>query len=161
MEMSTAYVPAGDYSVGFDLYGDPAIYGDATTLLDSFDATGVFHLYPGLNDFRGTLASFITQSFVVGWSIYAQGIPTSCSYVGANSVDFDFETDLSSARITSTFDCNQGSGISFSIPFEATSAQWQMYAVDIHGQDIASLAGGAVPVPGNVDIHLGTQPLSF
>jgi hypothetical protein len=36
-----------------------------------------------------------------------------------------------------------------------------MYAVDSSGQDIASLTGGTVPVPGNADVHLGVQPFSF
>jgi hypothetical protein len=161
MEMSTAYVPAGDYAVGFDLYGDPTIYGNASTLLDSFDGTGTFHLYPGLNDFRSPDAAFITQSLVVGWGVYSQGVLSACSYVGAKSVDLDFQVPGSSARITSTFDCNQGSGISFPIPYGATSAQWQMYAVDFSGQDIASVAGGTVPVPSNADVHLGTQYFSF
>ena len=31
---TTVTVPAGSYYAGFDLYGDPQIYGNATTLLD-------------------------------------------------------------------------------------------------------------------------------
>jgi hypothetical protein len=173
MEMSTAYVPADNYTVGFDLYGDPAIYGNATTLLDSFDladgygTTVVLPLYAGLNDFRGSVAPFVTQSFIVGWGIYYQGVPTTCSSVYAAGVDLDFAILGSSTWVTSPFDCVTGAGTSYAIPYDPTtqqrptSAQWKLYLVDSTGQDIASLAGASVFVPTNTDINLGSQYFSF
>jgi hypothetical protein len=163
LQMSTAYVPAGDYNVGFDLYGKLAIYGNTTTLLDSFDVgdingnTAVIHLYSGLNDFRTPYAAFITQSFFVDWSIYNQGVPTTCSNVGAADVDLDFEIAGSSTQITSSFTCSTGSGASFAIPFGATTAQWQLYLVDPNGTNIGSLPGATVGVPSNSDVNLGQQ----
>jgi hypothetical protein len=163
MEMSTSYVPAGDYTVGFDLYGDPHIYGNTPTLLDSFDLgdgygnTAVVHLLPGLNDLRTSPAPFITQSFVVGWGLDFQGVLTTCSAMSAAGVDLDFSVDGGVTWVTSPFNCSTGAGTSYPIPYGETSVQWKLYLVDQTATDIASLAGATVGVPTSTNINLGTQ----
>jgi hypothetical protein len=174
MEMSTAYVPAGSYTVGFALYGDPAIYGNALTILDSFDmvdssgATSTFSILSGLNDFRSSVAAFVTQSFVLGWGISYQGAPTTCGAMYAAAVDLDVAVEGSSTWVTSRFNCTTGAGTSYAIPFynpttgqPATTVQWRLYLVDQTGQDIASVAGGTVGIPAYTDIDLGKQYFSF
>jgi hypothetical protein len=163
MEVSTSYVPAGDYTVGFDLYGDLQEYGNTTTLLDSFDLgdgygnTTVVHLLPGLNDLRGSAAPFITQSFVVDWGLYYQGAPTTCSAMYAAGVDLDFSVDGGLTWVTSPFDCLTGAGTSYPIPYGKTTVQWELYLLDQTSKDIASLAGGTVGVPSSTNVNLPTQ----
>jgi hypothetical protein len=174
MEMSTAYVPTGSYTVGFDLYGDPTIYGNASTLLDSFDmvdssgATAVFRILSGLNDFRGSVAAFVKRSFVLDWGIYYQQAPTTCSAMYATGVDLDFALLGSTTWVTSPFNCTTGAGTSYAIPaYEpttgqaATAVQWRLYLVDQSGKDIASVNGGTVGIPASADIDLGTQYFTF
>jgi len=174
MEMSTAYVPTGSYTVGFDLYGDPAIYGNASTILDSFDmvdssgATAEFRILSGLNDFRGSVAAFVKRSFVLDWGIYYQGAPTTCSAMYAAGVDLDFAVEGSPTWVTSPFNCTTGTGTSYAIPLYnpttgqlANTLQWRLYLLDQSGKDIASVDGGTVAIPAYTDIDLGTQYFTF
>jgi hypothetical protein len=174
MEMSTASVPTGTYTVGFDLYGDPTIYGNTSTVLDSFDMTdstgavAVFRILSGVNDFRGSVAAFVKRSFVLGWGIYYKGAPTTCSATYATGVDLDLAVEGSSTWVTSPFNCTTGAGTSYAIPLYnpttgqvATTVQWRLFLLDQSGQDIASLAGGLVGIPNYSGIDLGTQYFSF
>jgi hypothetical protein len=162
MQASTSSVPAGDYTVGFDLYGDVTTYGNSTTLLDSFDGSSTYHLYAGTNDYRNATPPFFVQSILVDWALYSQGVSTTCAAMGAQYVDLEFTVGGSSTPITSRFDCTTVSaGTSFPIPFGTTSVQWQLFLVDPSGQDIVSLPGATVAVPSNTDINLGTQSFSL
>jgi hypothetical protein len=138
MEMSTAYVPTGSYTVGFDLYGDPTIYGNPPPILDSFDmadssgATAAFRILSGLNDFRDSVATFVKRSFVLGWGITYQGAPTTCAAMYAAGVDLDLAVEGSSTWATSPFNCTTGAGTSYAIPLYnpttrqlATTVQWR------------------------------------
>jgi len=161
-QMSTAYVPAGSYTIGFDLYGDPAVYGNSTTLLDSFDATGTFHLLAGANDFRSQFAPFIVQSFMVSWSVYYQNALSSCAAVGAAAVDLDFAVTGSTTWISRSFDCATGQGASLAIPYgTATTAQWKLFLVNSAGQDLQTINGGSVTLPTTTNVYLGTQLFSL
>ena len=168
-EISTSYVPAGSYWVQLDLYGDPAIYGNADTPLDSFslaDSSGtplVFPLGPGFNDYRGSTGAFVVRSFLVGWSVYVSSVLSSCAAVGATYVDLDFAVGSSSAWVTSRFACATGEGASYAIPYGETTAQWRLYLVDAAGNDIppAAALGGTVGVSATADVGLGTQIFSF
>jgi hypothetical protein len=159
--MSTADVPAGSYTAGFDLYGDPAIYGNPPPLLDSFDATGTFHILGGANDFRSQYAPFIVQAFTVDWSVYVNSALSSCAAVGASYVDLDFAVAGSTAWVTRRFSCSAGGGVSYAIPFGPTSAQWKLYIVDTGGNDLQTIDGGAITLPTTTNVNLTPQYFSF
>ena len=168
---STSYVPAGLYLASFDLYGDPAIYRNSTTLLDGFtatDATGqyaVFDIFAGgENDF--TLESFIAQRFTVSWSIYSQGIATTCPAVGASYVYLDFVTldpaaGGSTTAISRALRCGDGYGESFAIPYGPRQVAWSLSLGNGAGQDIQVIDGGTVTVPTDRNINLLPQRFLF
>jgi hypothetical protein len=159
--MSTAEVPAGNYTAGFDLYGDPAIYGNPPPLLDSFDATGTFHIVAGPNDFRSQYAPFIVQAFTVDWSVYYNAALSSCAAVGAAFVDLDFAVAGSAAWVTSQFGCTASHGVSYSIPYGPATAQWKLYLVDAAGNDLQAIDGGTVTLPSTTNVNLAPQYFSF
>jgi hypothetical protein len=162
MQASTSSVPAGDYTVGFDLYGDLTTYVNSITLLASFDGSSTYHLYAGTNDYRSATPPFYVQSILVDWAVYSQGVPTTCAAMGAQYVDLEYTVGGSSTQIASRFDCTVASaGTSFPIPFGAKSVQWQLFLVDPSGQAIVSLPGATVAVPNKADINLGTQSFSM
>jgi hypothetical protein len=159
MQATTYAVPAGNYKLGLDLYGDPLIYKNTTTLLDTFDSTGVFYLYAGsTTDYRSPSEAFFTRSFVVGWNIYSQGLLSTC--VAGETVDLEFLTG-GSDWVTSTFDCATYAGTSYPYPFDASQAQWRMTLVSSAGADIGSIAGASVRLSLQSDVNLGTQSFSL
>jgi hypothetical protein len=168
-QMSTALVPSGSYTVGLDLYGDPAIYGDSTTLLDSFDVTGTFHLGGGLNDFRSPVSPFLVKRFVVDWGVYRSGAPSTCAGVpAATYADLEFLPNTGTSWVSNPFDCTAGSGASYAIPYGnaspsalTTSAQWQMLLLDSVDKTLTSLPGGTVGVPASTNVYLATQYFSL
>ena len=108
------------------------------------------------------MSAFITQSFVVGWNLSSQGVPSTCADAGAQSVYLDFVVPTNSMTISSPFNCTNGAGTSYAIPLYNTSAQWQLALVNSSGQDIPTApVGGTIGVPSATDVHLGTQNLSF
>jgi len=160
-QMSTADVPAGRYVVGFDLYGDPTVYGAAPVLLDSFDATGTFDIYAGMNDFRSEVAPFRVQSLVVSWAFVSGSAASYCAMVGAQYVDLDFLAEGGASWVTSRFNCVSGAGVGFPIPFGPATVQWQLVLVDAANQEIAVLPGTSVGLPPATDVNLGTQIFPF
>jgi len=164
LQMSTANVPTGSYTAGFDLFGDPAIYGNATTIIDSFSAGETFHILAGANDFTGKYAAFAVRSFVVGWAFLSGSAASLCASVGAWYVDLDITTSAGATAVTSRFDCATGSGISFPYPYGPSTAQWRLYLVDSTNQHITYIDGGSVELPplGSppADVFLGTQYFS-
>ena len=158
-QMSTSNVPAGSYTVGFDLYGDPAIYGNSTTLLDSFDATGTFHVVGGANDFRSQFAPFIVQSFTVRWAFNSGSALSLCGLAGGSSVELAF--NVGGPTITSSFPCTAGTGVSYAIPFGPTSAQWNLYLVNSAGTDVQAIPGGSVALPSTTNVNLPTQYFTY
>jgi hypothetical protein len=168
-EIITTEVPAGPYTLTFDLYGDPTIYGDAP-LLDTFTTGETFHIGGGLVDFRGqTYAPFQIRSFILGWDIYYRSVLSSCAAVGATYVDLDFTVTGTSTIVTSRFACIDGDpssgglGVgSFAIPYSAASATWQLYLLDAAAQELQMIDGGAaVAIPAAGDVNLGYQVFSL
>ena len=174
--MTTPVVPAGAYYAGFDLFGDPAIYGNATTRLDGFDATdasgnnyAVFHIRGGQNDFTASYAPFVAQSFTVSWGIYAQSLPTTCAAVGATHVYLDFLTldpvaGGTTSWVSSPFDCATGAGVSYAIPYGPTTVQWSLALVAlVNGEpvDLQVIPGGAVVLSTTSNVNLGPQSFAF
>jgi hypothetical protein len=170
--LETPVVPAGSYYAGFDLFGDPQIYGNATTRLDGFDATdasgnyAVFPIRGGGNDFTASYAPFIAQSFTVSWGIYAQSLPTSCAAVGAAYVYLDFLTldpvaGGTTGWVTSPFNCATGAGVSYAIPYGPTTVQWSLALVDAAGVDIQVLPGGTVVLSTTSNVNLAPQSFAF
>ena len=164
--VTTGTVPGGSYTAGFDLYGDPAIYGNTTTLLDSFDATGTFHVLAGANDFQANYAPFIAQSFTLGWNVTYQGALATCAYVGASYVDLDFALTGSTTWVTNRFNCSTGIGVSYAIPLPSSSTvntvQWKLYLVDASGTgDLLTIPGGTLTLPTTTNVNLPVQYFSF
>jgi hypothetical protein len=167
-QMSTGYLPTGVYTVGFQLFGDPAIYGSSDALLDSFTATGTFHVLGGANDFRAEYAPFAVQRFLVSWDLYYQSAPTTCAAEGGVYVYLDFLVDNSATWVTTPFNCNAGTGTSYTIPLmEGTvqlgaRAQWSLSLIDASGKGVIQQIDGApVMLPSNTDVSLGRPYFSF
>lgn len=162
---TTTTVPPGDYYVGFDLYGDPAVYGNNNTLLDSFDTKDVFRLYAGSDtDYTTTPEPFFVASFIVRWNIYSASQGGFAGCAPGDEVDFEFLTPGTTTWVTSTFPCNQGgtasyagAGTSYPFPVGVASAQWQMFLVDAGGNTVAAVPATAVGLPQNADVDLGAQ----
>jgi hypothetical protein len=169
-QIITTDVPAGAYTLRFELYGDPIIYGNTTPLLDFFDTVETFHIAGGMTDFsRQTYAPFQIRSFVLGWDIYYRSVVSTCASVGASYVDLDFTATGSSTVVTSRFSCasgdrgSGGAGVgSFAIPYDATSATWQLYLLNASGQELQMIDGGAaVGIPAAGDVNLNYQVFSL
>jgi hypothetical protein len=157
--MSTANVPTGNYAATFVLYGDPLIYGNSTTQLDSFTADGTFHILAGANDFTQTsYAPFVVQSFTVAWAIYSGSTQISCAAAGATYVYLDFLIPGTSTWVENPFDCTAGAGTSYAIPY-GTSTQWSLSLVTATGT--LALPGGTVTLPSNTNVNLPLQYFTF
>jgi hypothetical protein len=157
--ITTADVPAGEYIVSFDLYGDPAIYGNSTTLLDSFPAQGTFNLLPGPNDFTSEYAPFVVQSFVVSWAFNSGSALDICGLAGGAYVDFAF--DAGAVMVTSPFYCTDGAGYSYAIPFDVAPTQWALYLTDSLGQDLQTLGGLSPALTATTNVYLPTQYFTY
>jgi hypothetical protein len=167
MAAYTVAVPTGNYSVRFEAFGDPLIYGNATTKLDDFFITdvnsgelAVFPIYAGLNDYTLDYAVVVFRSFFVGWSFASGPASLMCAQVGASFVDLDVYTSAGSTPVTSRFDCAAGQGISFPYPYGPATAQWQLFLVDAAEVEITHIDGGSVSLPpmtaNATDVSLGT-----
>jgi hypothetical protein len=159
--LTTASLPAGAYAATFSLYGDPAIYGDATILLDRFLSTTILDLQPGANDFTDTYAPFLVQALTVSWELSAQSAPVTCASVGATYVDLEFSVTDTTTWVTSQFDCASGSGISYAVPLDAGMVPWRLRLLDATGTDLQLIDGDTVTFSGRSDARLGTQTFSF
>jgi len=159
-------IPTGSYSATFALIGDPAIYGSGTdTVLDSFTATGTFHILAGVNDFTQTsYAPFVVQSFTVSWGVYSGSTQVSCATEGATYVYLDFLVPGTSTWVSSAFDCTANAGTSYAIPVPpptVTTTQWTLSLVSAAGTDIQVLPGGTVTLPSSTNVNLAPQYFSF
>jgi hypothetical protein len=160
--VTTASIPTGSYTATFTLLGDPAIYGNAAAVLDSFPADGTFHILAGANDFTQTsYAPFVVQSFTVSWGIYSGTTPTSCAAVGATYVYLDFLVAGASTWVMNAFDCTVGAGTSYAIPWTSGTVQWSLSLVNAAGNDIQVLPVGAVTLPATTNVNLTAQYFSF
>lgn len=174
--LETPVVPAGAYYAGFDLFGDPQIYGNDTTRLDGFDATdasgnySVFHIRGGGNDFTASYAPFIAQSFTVSWGIYAQSLPTTCAAVGATHVYLHFLTldpvaGGTTGWVSTRFDCATGAGVSYAIPYGPTTVQWSLslVALGVNGEpvDLQVIPGATVLLSTTSNVNLAPQYFAF
>jgi hypothetical protein len=163
--MSTTDVPTGDYAATFELYGDPQIYGNATTLLDSFTATGNFHILAGANDFtQKWYAPFVVQSFTVSWGIYSGTTEISCAAAGAAYVYLDFLVPGATTWVTSRFDCNTGAGTSYAIPPVGVGAtvQWSLSLMDAtETVAIQTITGVPIALPSTTNVNLTPQYFTF
>jgi hypothetical protein len=164
--MSTDTVPAGSYYVGFDLYGDPSLYGNNSTALDSFDIVddygnlATFRILAGANDFSASYAEFIIRSLHVAWN-FASGPPASvCASLGVRYIDLDFSTAASpDTAVTTRFDCTAGAGLSFPYPYGPSEVAWRLYLVNAAGVPGESIGGSASLPPltaAPTDVSLGT-----
>jgi hypothetical protein len=171
-EMSTVQVPSGDYSVRFQVYGDPAVYKNTTTVLDDFyilDETGniaAFPVGPGLNDYRYDYAVIVLRSLVVGWSFASGPASTAlCRAFGASYVDLDFLTAAGSEPVTTRFPCGDGQGVSFPYPYGPSSVQWQLVLVDGANAEITHIDGTSASLPpltsDPVDVSLGNWVFNY
>jgi hypothetical protein len=171
MATYTVAVPTGNYNVRFEVFGDPLIYGNATTKLDDFyitdnaGALAVFPIYAGLNDFTQDYAVVVFRSFFVGWAFASGPASLMCAQVGARYVELDSYTSAGSTPVTTQFDCVAGQGISFPYPYGPASAQWQLFLIDAAGAEITHIDGGSVSLPpltaDATDVSLGILTFNY
>jgi hypothetical protein len=159
--LTTASLTAGAYAATFSLYGDPAIYGDSTILLDRFLSTTILDVQPGANDFTDTYAPFLVQALTVSWELSSQSAPVTCASVGASSVDLEFSVRDATTWVTKRFDCASGSGISYAVPLDAGAVPWRLRLLDATGKDLQLIDDETVTFSGRSDARLGTQIFSF
>jgi hypothetical protein len=133
---TSAYVPSGPYDITISLYGDPSIYGNANTLLESQSES--FTLLAGGNDL-GVLG-FLVNSFVLRWSITVGGAPSSCAAVGAYWVELDVTYPGASQATAFTFPCNDISNreATLGIPMGDYRITWQAFLLDANQRDLLS-----------------------
>jgi hypothetical protein len=133
---TSAYVPSGTYAIKVDLYGDPVVYGNSTTLLDELTSTQA--LVSGSNPLG--VIDFMVNSFVLGWSISYGGVSTTCAAAGASWVELDVYFSGQTKATAYFFPCDVTSyrAATTAIPMGSYSVQWQAYLQDAYYNDLTT-----------------------
>jgi len=159
-------VPAGTYDVTVTLYGDPTIYGNTTTVLDTPPTTGAV-LVAGPNALL--LTDFLVNSFVLGWSISSGGYSTTCASAGAASVELDVWFPGQTTPTAYSLPCDStavyGAGYraaTMAIPMGPYNVTWQAFLVDAQGTDVApGTTTQPYPVSAGAQADLGSVIFSL
>jgi hypothetical protein len=163
---SSAYtVPSGTYSITATLYGDPTVYGNATTVLDTipqFSQTIV-------NGPNTVALDFLVNSYVLNWSISSGGFATTCASVGARYVELDIYYAGQSTPAAYYFNCNSNyipstyiyRDITTAIDMGSYNIQWQAYLQDANYNDLASTQRTSYGVVSRVQAELGTAYFTY
>lgn len=130
-------VPAGTYDVTVTLYGDPKIYGNSNTVLDTLSTPGAV-LDSGANTLGAT--DFLVNSFVLGWTISSGGLSTTCAYAGAADVELDVLFPGQTTPTAYLMPCNDVAyrAATMAIPMGSYTVQWQAFLVDAQGTEVAT-----------------------
>ena len=136
---STATLPTGTYDTTVSLYGDPAIFGNKTTLLDQISSTQ--NLYSGANNLP--VVDLLVNAYVLGWSIWSGTQPSTCTAVGAASVALDIYYGNPTDPVSYTFNCNSNGYRAATTAIAAGNygIQWQAFLLDAAGNEITSGSG--------------------
>jgi len=119
LQGASAYVPSGSYNITLDLYGDPAVYGNNTTLLDTLSAAQT--LVNGPNTLGAI--DFQVNSYVLGWSI-SSSVGTTCASVGATWVELDVLYSGQTQPVAYTFSCKDYRSATTAIDMGSYAIQW-------------------------------------
>ena len=132
-------IPSGTYSITVQLYGDPKVYGNSTTLLDQITSTQT--LYSGNNTLPEV--DFLVNSFVLGWSITSGGLPTTCAAVGASWVALDIYYPGQTQATSYYFACDDVvyRDATLAIPMGPYAVQWQAFLLDAAYRDLTLTPG--------------------
>jgi hypothetical protein len=157
-------VPRGTYSITATLYGDPLVFGNATTVLDTIQLTQTV-----VNGPNTVPLDFLVNSYILNWSISSGGFVTTCASVGASHVELDIYYPGQSTPDTYLFDCNSNFNPVTYVCREITTAiaagsyniQWQAYLQDAYYNDLASTQSAGYGVVSGVQAELGTAYFAF
>jgi len=129
-------IPSGTYSISVQLYGDPKVYGNSTTLLDQITSTQ--DLYSGNNTLP--VVDFLVNSFVLGWSITSGGVPTTCAAVGASWVALDIYYPGETQATSYYFACDdvvyRDATAAIGMSDFGSTIQWQAFLLDANSSDL-------------------------
>ena len=118
------------------LYGDPKVYGNSTTLLDQITSTQ--DLYSGNNTLP--VVDFLVNSFVLGWSITSGGVPTTCAAVGASWVALDIYYPGETQATSYYFACDdvvyRDATAAIGMSDFGSTIQWQAFLLDANSSDL-------------------------
>jgi hypothetical protein len=157
---TSAYLPSGPYDIVVSLYGDPQIYNNDNTLLESQHTS--LSLLPGGNDLGAW--QLLVNSFVLSWSISVGGAPSTCAAVGAAWVELDVTYPGATQATAFTFPCDDISyrQATLAIPMGDYAVAWQAYLLDRAGADLtAGTAPQSYSVSSAYQADLGTAYFAF
>jgi hypothetical protein len=154
----TATLPIGTYSITVTLYGDPAIYGDATTVLDSMQSSLTLVSGPNI-----VPADFLVNSFVLGWVVTEGGLTSSCQAVGGSYIALDVYYSGQTQATTYYLNCSgYNPAATLSIPMGPYNVQWQAFVVDANHYDLSpGTTMASYTVQTGVQADLGTVYFAF
>lgn len=158
-------VQSGTYSITTTLYGDPQVYGNATTVLDTipqFSQTIV-------NGPNTVFLDFVVNSYILNWSISSGGFAATCASVGASYVELDIYYAGQSTPEAYLFNCgsnyNPNSGIyrdiTTAIEMGSYGIQWRAYLQDSNYNDLASTQFANYSVVSGIQADLGTAYFAY
>ena len=164
-EASGHTIPSGTYSLTATLYGDPAVYGNFTTVLDTI-ALPPQTLFNGPNT---VVADFLLNAYILNWQITAGGAITTCANVGARYVELDIYYAGQSTATAYYFDCASNRNPSTGLYWDITTAidpgsypiQWQAFLQDAAYKDLASTQLAPYSVLSGVQADLQTAYFDF
>ena len=131
---TSAGLPSGPYNLQPNLFGDPAIYGNSTTVLyrTSFDQV----LGAGANTLGVT--DLVVNAFVLEWTISLGGAPTACGAVGATTVELDVDFPAPLAPITYKFPCADYQSTTTAIQLGSYPVTWQASILGANNTNLAA-----------------------
>jgi hypothetical protein len=157
-------IPSGAYSVTATLYGDPGVYGNATTVLSTLQFSQTLVNGPNTVPF-----DFLVNSYVLNWSITSGGSATTCANVGATYVELDIYYSGQATPEIYYFNCASNFNPATYIYRDITTAisegsylvQWQAFLQDAGHNDLTSTNLASYNVVSGVQAELGTAYLDY
>ena len=161
-EASGHIVPSGTYSLTATLYGDPAVYKNTTTVLDTIQLPPQT-LVTGPNT---VVADFLLNAYILNWQITAGGLISTCANVGASYVELDvYYAGQSTATAYNCASNRNSSGvyrdITTAISAGSYAIQWQAFLQDAAYRDLASTQLAPYNVLSGVQADLQTAYFDF
>ena len=164
-EASGHTIPSGTYSLTVTLYGDPAVYGNSATVLDTFQ------LPPQMvvNGPNTVIADLWLNAYILNWQITSGGAVVTCADVGARYVELDIYYAGQTTATAYYFDCASNRSPSTGVYRDITTAialgsysiRWQAFLQNAAHQDLASTQMGAYNVLSEVQADLQTAYFDF
>jgi len=164
-EASGHTIPSGTYALTATLYGDPAVYGNATTVLDTIQLP-TQTLVNGPNT---VVADFLLNAYILNWQITAGGAITTCGNVGASYVELDIYYAGQTTATAYYFNCSSNRNsitglyrdITTAIAIGSYPIRWQAFLQDVAHKDLASTQLAPYSVLSGVQADLQTAYFDF